>query len=426
MRSDRFKAVVGSESLLSAAMVVACFGCFLAVVNLTFPEGLRLGAMSPTADRAGGDAASSARRIDLSVPGGGETLVARLERVVRKVKTKAPEAIAWQDARVGVLLGDQHSVQTLSGSEATLSFGPGNTLVLGENSLIVLKALEGESDGAGRSATVQMVGGELRGGLRSGSADGLHMVVETPSGRAQVEPGRGATALPAFRVHVDQDRRSTISVFQGTAQVTSGGRTVQVPERHGLSIDASGSVDAPRSLPDAPELREPAADSRITAAPQALDVEFRWGKVKGADEYRFAIEPEAGTAGARQERILKETKLVLSDLGAGSWRWTVASRKAGFESAPPPARRLELVLDETLRLEVAWPEEVVRDRTLLLTGRAAAGARVFANKVPGKVDDSGRFRIHLHLERGANRIVVESVDEDGHSTRQSRVIKASF
>ena len=413
---------------MTAALVVACFGFFLGVVRLTFPEGMSLRGFIQPAEGLRGAVASAGRSIDLSGGAGREEQVARLVRVVRKVKNKPPEAIAWLDAREGLALGEMHSIQTLAGSEATIAFGSGGSLVLGENSLIVLKSFDGESDGTVRRVTIAMFGGELHGSLGSGPDDVLRMVVETPSGETTLEAeSRGALPAPKFRVEVREDRGSTFTVFEGTARITVGGKSVDVGAREGLSVGPDGAVEKPRPLLAAPELHEPTADSRITRDSRPAWMLFRWGRMQGATSYRLVLEPDAGSTGSRQERTLADTTITLGVLEPGSWTWTVSSRSKAVEGEPSEAHRFQLVFDgDGPSLEVAWPGFVVREKTLRLTGSTEPGARVFVSTQAAETDSAGNFEVRLQLSRGGNSVVVEAVDGAGNRTYRSRTIKALF
>ncbi|MGQ0720646.1 MAG: Ig-like domain-containing protein [Candidatus Eiseniibacteriota bacterium] len=427
-RSDRLRGSAGRESLLSASLVIACFAFFLGVVNFTFPEGLSLRSYIRAADGSAADAQSALRQLDLSaIPGaGGE--IATLERIVRKVKDKPHEAIAWQDAKQGLTLGAMHSVQTLAGSEATITFGSAGSLVLGENSLIVLKSVEGESDGGHRRVTIAVFGGELRGTLGGSPGEPMRMVVETPAGRTRIEAASdGSAPPPTFRVEVREDQGATFTVFEGTARVTAGNRTVDVGASQGVSIGPDGSLEAPRALLPAPALHEPGEGFRIVEKSRPAWVEFRWAEVEGATSYRLILEPGVGSGAVRIDRIVDETFANVGMNEGGAWRWSVASRRGPVEGEPSAARQLDLVLDgESPPLEVAWPDFVVRERKLLLTGSTEAGATVSVGSQEAEVDDSGRFEVSLDLSRGGNKVVVEAVDGAGNRTYRSRVVKALF
>jgi hypothetical protein len=428
MRSDGLRGSTGRESLLSAALVFACFGLFLAVVNFTFPEGLRLRSYMRPAENAAADAPSNVRRLDVSRIPGAAAEIGRLERIVRKVKDKPHEAIAWQDAKQGLALGEMHSVQTLAASEATISFGAGGSLVLGENSLIVLRGIESEGDGRRRRMTIAVFGGELRGSLGGGDGKPLQVVVETPTGQARLEiPSGGAERPPAFRVRVREDQGSTVTVLEGTAKVTAGGRTVEVGAREGVSIGPDGSLESPRALLPAPQPERPERDARIIEGERPAWLEFHWTAVDEATAYRLILEPGEGSTASRIDRIVDETSVTVGMTEGGAWQWSIASRRGAVEGEPSAPRGLQLLLDgEGPPLEVSWPDFVVRERTLRLAGKTEPGAKVSVGARGADVDPSGRFEITLDLSRGGNKVVVEAVDDAGNRTYRSRVVKALF
>ena len=195
MRSPSRPAAALRESVPTVLLVGACFAFFLGIVRLSFPEGTGLrGVMRPAEGLA---AAAEGPSLEAVGIGRRRAEAARLTRVVRKVKDKPADDVAWHDARAGMPLSMRHSVQTLAQSSATIRFDDETSLVLGENSLIVLRNFDGEEDGSDRRATLVVFGGELRATVGGGGA-ATRLAVETPQGVARLassSPERAATEI---------------------------------------------------------------------------------------------------------------------------------------------------------------------------------------------------------------------------------------
>ncbi|HMB68761.1 MAG TPA: hypothetical protein VKU85_05595, partial [bacterium] len=127
------------------------------------------------------------------------------------------------------------------------------------------------------------------------------------------------------------------------------------------------------------------------------------------------------------ERIVAADEIVLSALDPGEYSWSAASVRGGESGGWAPSRSLVLRRDEEApRLSVRWPEGVVQRKSLRLSGITEPGAQVFAGMVPVGAGPDGRFEIEVDLTRGANHVVVESVDDAGNSAYETRMITALY
>ena len=107
----------------------------------------------------------------------------------------------------------------------------------------------------------------------------------------------------------------------------------------------------------------------------------------------------------------------------GVYWWQVAGVAQGVEGLAAPARRVRVqegALPPSLSLNPA--PAVVRTPLLLLSGQADPRARVYVMGRAAGVDDNGRFEIEIHLQPGANVLVVEAVDHEGRTSYWSQVV----
>jgi len=416
------------ETVLTVALVLSCFGLFLGVVHFTFPPGMSLKDLIRRGEDSPWQNVADAPRLDATGAGGAEERFARLSRVSRKVKDKPATGIAWQDSRAGIELGNRHSIQTHEASSATIAFDEKNSLVLGENSLIVLKSYEGDDQAGTRQASLVVFGGELSGRLEGGrEEEGLQLEVQTPTGSARLASGPSKKESASFQVRVREDKSSTVSVYEGEAEVTAEGQTVRVEGGQAVEVGPEGPPHAPEPLPPAPATVEPGRDRTFSYRSQPPQVEFRWRPVPGADRYRLVIARGKGGEDVVYRSDLADTTLTHGNLKAGTYTWSVVSLRGDVEGLPGRQQRFALALDETAPpLAVTWPEGAVSQKTCRLSGRTEPGAKVFVGNVPARTAPSGEFEIDLELTRGANVIVVESVDEAGNSAYESRMIKALY
>jgi hypothetical protein len=411
------------ESLPTAVLVGVCLTFFLGIVRLSFPEGTGLRGMMRSEESFGRGAADGPQleAVGLSRR---RAEAARLTHLVRKVKDKPADDVAWHDARAGMPLSTRHSVQTLAQSSATIRFDDETSLVLGENSLIVLRSFDGEEDGSDRQATLVVFGGELRATV-GGGGPGTRLAVETPKGVARL-----AAATPdepaSFRVQVRDDSSASVAVFRGAADVSVGERTVRVEANQAVELDPAESA-SPRALAKPPVPEAPAAGTRVAFRGPAAELRFRWTRPAGADSVRFVVARDPDLADVVFDVVTAENEMSVRTLPPGDYSWSIATLRNGEAGAWAPASAVSLLRDEEAPpLRVEWPEGVVREKTCRLSGVTEPGAQVFAGDAPTRSGPDGRFEIEVELTRGANNVVVEAVDAAGNSAYQSWMIKAQY
>lgn len=411
------------EAIPTVMLIAVCFAFFLGIVRLSFPEGVSLrGIMRP--DDGSTWSADGVPNLETDGIARRRPEAARLTQVVRKVKDKPADDIAWHDARSGMSLGTRHSIQTYEQSTATIAFDDETSLLLKPNSLIVLRSFDGEEDGSDRRASLIVFGGELRATI-GGAGTGTRLAVETPRGTAHLASGPGKEPA-SFRLEVGSDSSTTIAVYAGAADVSLGERTVKLRANQAIEVDPHGSA-VPRELPSPPAPIGPAPAQTVPFRGAAPDVRFRWEKADDDAPVRFVVARDPRLDDVVQEATTSTGEVSVGALEPGTYYWSVASVRDGIEGSFAPPRELTLRRDEEPpSLRVEWPEGVVQTKTCRLSGIAEPGAHVFVGDAPASSGPEGRFEIEVELSRGANNVVVEAVDDAGNSAYESRMIKALY
>ena len=77
-------------------------------------------------------------------------------------------------------------------------------------------------------------------------------------------------------------------------------------------------------------------------------------------------------------------------------------------------------------LAVEFPSGIVPANSVTLSGTVEPGTRVIVADQEVEVGESGEFSHPVPLERGANVIVVEAIDDAGNVAYRSQVINARY
>lgn len=418
--------VRAGEGLLALAIVFLFFLGFLEILSLSFPRGTGLkelvagdGFGSRTAERG----IDWREALDEEYDAG--PVIARLEHVRRTVKDRQAGTVSWVDSRVGMQLIERHGVQTLAGSSAAIQFVPGEMLVLGENSLVILRGVKGRRSTPRRRASVVLLGGQIRGGTGASSIP-VDVELQTPSGTGRVRSLNGRAAR--YKVTVNPDQSSTYAVYDGQIAVTNVGRTVVVPKDHAVTVAPSKPPPQPVRLPDVPRLTESAAAGTFYFRDLPPRLAFNWDPSDRAEGYRLEIARDEAFTELVYERRLDKPGFEYGRLEEGGYFWRVSALEGYAESAPSEARRLDLIHDDEPPLLAVDLEEgppVAQDR-LLVRGTVEPGARIYYRNQNIPVAEAGEFEIGLELSPGPNAIVIEAVDRAGNTSYFSRTIEAKF
>jgi Glucodextranase, domain B len=297
-------------------------------------------------------------------------------------------------------------------------------MVLEENSLVILKSAEGRSPVGPRRASLIVLDGTLRGriGVGRGAPGTVELVAGT--GTAGIRPD---TRPSEFTVTVHDDRSSTFSVFAGSAQVVSGRGAIVVATNQSVTVDAQGVAGTVVPLPPAPEPLAPPQGWRQRYHTTRTRVGFRWSAGGSATGYRLNVARDPGFEDLVVSERIATPDFTLGNLRAGRYYWRVRCVRGDLEGSDSPTRDFVIVQDtKPPDLTVNFPNGVVREREIRLSGTTRPGAKVFIVGEQVPVGRTGGFTHTLGLKRGANVVVVEAVDDTGNVAYRSHIVNANY
>lgn len=397
----RALALLAAETVASLLLVLALFWLFIMFLYALFPSGTPLKElMTGRSELPAKDAAG--RRPE-----------AALESLVRDVRCRRGNSVAWGSAREGMLLYNHDAVQTFDRSGATISFAPKDNLTVGSNSMVVVTRLNEKVQGGARSYRVH-IEGEM-GGAVSG-AKTVRMELAAAGHLARVVPGAAR-----FRFTPNGDGCASLAVYAGELRILGRDGAVRVPAYYGITLRRGVPAGPAVPLPEAPRLKDEKLLYKYRLLPPK--VRFTWSGAAGIYHFQLAKEPRFEKP--LLDRKLTSPELVAGNLDVGSYFWRVSRIEEGREGAFSPAGRCELLqLLKPPELKVEFPPggEAGGFR---ITGSAEPGSRVYVNGAEVAAGEGGRFSHELQLSPGVNLIRVEAVDPAGNASYASRVVYGS-
>jgi hypothetical protein len=417
-KRNRYLKVLDIGVLLGALIV---FLVFLAIlIRVVFPEGSRLGDMTSErnseffeSDRLG--------QVDVDAGGIGSlgSFIAHLGDVRREVKIRSADSIAWSDASEGATVHNRDAVQTFSRSRARVDFTTNNELRIGQNSLVVFRSGAADPFLDRRDPAVVVMDGELSGTV---NADYGALAVQFPAGLVELTAAGQSGAPVDFRVGVNPDKSSTISVISGQADVNIAGQHYRVSAKQGLTITEDGRTTGTRALPSLPQIRSPGnnAVAKYVAAPPR--VTFRWDVVPVGQNYRVEIAEDPEFEEILVDEYLDEPQFVHGNLSSGDYFWRVRARDGWIHGPASTPRRLSVVRDAVPPVLNLRPIQDVADGRYVLRGATAPGSTVYVLGEPVEISSAGDFEFFFNPEPGSQSIVVESIDEVGNVTYSSQIL----
>jgi hypothetical protein len=392
---------VAAEACGSLLLVLVLYWLFMLFLYAIFPSGTPLRDLMESPLESGVSGNVGARHAD-----------ATLSRLLRDVRFRRGNSIAWGGAAAGMPLYSQDAVQTFDRSGARIAFDSKDHLEIGSNSLIVVTRTN-EADEDGPKSYRVKVDGELRGDLSAGRK--LKMEFEAAGHVARIGSGNAR-----FRVSRTGNNSSSLSVYSGAAEVLADGRVIRVPARYAVALKKGAAVGPPVPIPAAPELREgDGATFRYRLLPPK--VRFSWSGARG--DYHFQLSRERDFKNCEIDQRVSDPDITVGKLGQGSYYWRVSRIDHAVEGYP--SRTGECRLQQLLgppQLKVAFPEKSVASASYLLSGTADPGSRVFIDGAEVEVGAAGSFRSEVPLKPGVNLIRVEAVDSAGNASYASRIV----
>ncbi len=387
------------ETVASLLLVLSLYWLFMVFLYALFPSGTPLKEMLES------------RSEELPAKdGAGRRPEAALKSLVRDVRFRRGNSVAWEGAREGMLLYNNDAVQTFDRSGATLSFAPSDRLTLGSNSLVLVTRLNQKVEGEPRAYRVQ-VEGELQGNLSNEKK--LRLEISAAGHLARVAAGAAR-----FRV-TPNGNASSLAVYAGEVRVQRKDGFVRVPAYHGITLRRGVAAGPAVPLPEVPMLKSDKLLYRFRRLPPK--VRFAWSGRAG--EYHFQLARDPRFKNLVLDRKLAVPELVTGTLDAGSYFWRVSGiteAREGFFSRTGRCDLLQLLKAPDLKVD--FPPQSAAAGSFTLTGSVEPGARVYVNGVEVPEGGDGGFAHNLVLKSGVNLIRVEAVDQAGNASYASRVI----
>ncbi|MBU5612714.1 hypothetical protein [Geomonas azotofigens] len=399
---DRLRRLLGvaAETALALLLVLALFWLFILFLFAVFPSGTPIKEL----------VADSGERSPLA-RGGAKRPEAALQSLVRDVRCRRGDSVAWGDASEGMILYNRDAVQTFDRSGATISFAPGDALAMGSNSMVVVTRLNETLEGGPRSYRVH-VEGELRGTFSS--AKRVRLEVATAGHLARVVPGASRFSFTPLG-----DNASSLTVLAGEVRVQGEDRVIRVPARFGVTLRRGVPVGPALPLPGAPRLKNENLLYRFRQLPPK--VRFNWTGGEGVYHFQLSDEP-------RFRKVLMDSRvngaeLDAGTLEAGNYYWRVSRIEEGREGPFSRTGRCRLLqLLNPPRLQVDFPPTTIGVGGFRLAGRCQPGSSVYVNGAAATMAEDGSFSREIELSSGVNLIRVEAVDEAGNASYASRVV----
>ncbi len=211
-RLKRALVIIG-ELAAALAIVAFFFAIFVGIYSISFPDATGLGGfLRDTGPGSGGE-------LNFEMDGQPEdaSFTALLSSVHHTVKVKAAEGIVWSNAEPGAQLYDRHAVQSYARSGATISFGKGGRLRLGENSLVVIRENRRAARSHRRTSTIVLLDGALHGELSPTSDERLTLDIAGATSTLRVDSD--SDRMTEFKVTANPDDFSNLEVYNGNASL---------------------------------------------------------------------------------------------------------------------------------------------------------------------------------------------------------------
>ncbi len=284
-----------------------------------------------TADGPEADALN--RRVELWV--GKEVPLAWVSWIHRSVESRPPDPPSWSKAQLDQPLKRNAAVRARERSAGEITFRSGNTLYVGSDAYAVIYG-DAPEKGRSRSRAVDVRVDEGDAFARLARLEGVPLVVQTPAADTLVR-SRGTRIG-----HSPSAKRTTVSVYDGEAEVEAQGKKLPVKQGFGTRVVEGEPPEDATALIAAPRWR----DGKLTA----LDVAT--GSTVAAAFWEPPVEAEAvevqlTTAADRDfhrpiraERT-EQRSAVLGDLEPGTyWIRLVSIDGRGIPGELGPAREL--------------------------------------------------------------------------------------
>ena len=428
---NRLKKIIKGalEGLLAVLLLLLFYSVFLYFLNALFPSGTSLRAL--IADQGSIDSSELSEdrnrglihTDDAREPDTASEVAAVLSMTRNEVKSKGAGQIAWRTAQKGKSLYDRDAVQTLSRSAAAIQFAEKTTLDMGSNSLVIIKRLTHDPVFREKRSFMVLVEGDMRGTLDASDQESVYLEIATPGAKFRTESGGPGTEQVDFKISVNPDKSTTISVYEGSAEVTAEGETVTVGANQSTVVTLNQAPIDPRDLPHAVKLKKPSGSDTFRYRDLPPKIRFAWKAQSDASQYHFIVARDAGFRDIVTDEVFSKTKFSHGNLKKGTYFWKVSAFDETIEGFFSETRQIRVIRDrKPPKLMVKFPPRTIFRGRYTLRGKTDPGAKVFVGGHRVKTTKNGSFNYNLKLRPGINVIVVEAFDAVNNVTYRTQRI----
>jgi mannose-6-phosphate isomerase-like protein (cupin superfamily) len=417
------------EGFLAVLLVLLFYSVFLYFLNTLFPSGTSLKAL--IADQGSTDASGLSKdgnRGLIQNDDGSEShtaseVAAVISMTRNEVKSKGAGQIAWRSAQEGASLYDRDAVQTLSRSAAAIQFAENTTLDMGSNSLVIIKRLTHDPVYREKRSFMVLVEGDMRGKMDSSDQESVYLEIATPGANFRTESGGPGAENIDFKISVNPDKSTTISVYEGSAEVTAEGETVTVEANQSTVVSLNQAPIDPRNLLPAVKLKKPSGNNTFHYRDLPPKIRFAWKTQQDASRYHFMVARDAGFRDIVTDEVFSKTKFTHGNLKKGTYFWKVSALEETIEGFFSETRQLRVIRDrKPPMLKVKFPPQTIYRGRYTLRGKTDPGAKVFVGGQRVKTKKNGSFNYDLKLRPGINVIIVEAFDAVNNVTYRTQRI----
>jgi hypothetical protein len=254
--------------------------------------------------------------------------------------------------------------------------------------------------------------------------DSVYLEVGTPSGTIRTRSGPQAEGSVDFKISVNPDQSSTITVYEGSAEVIAQGQTVLVGTNQATVVALNQAPQQPGILPEQVNLKSPSGKNVFYYRDLPPKIRFAWQGQPNATGYHFVLARSLSFQDIVTDEQFSGASFTHGNLKKGTYYWKVSALEDSVEGYFSEIRQFRVIRDQAPpKLLVRFPPETIYSGRFTLRGKTEPGARVFVGGKRVRTTRQGKFEYHMKLQPGMNVIVVEAVDGvDNVAYRSQKVI----